>query len=998
MTINNKNKRFAYLLTVFLGIGIFFLALPAQANWATDIFGGLISLIINALGRILVLVMQALVAVAQYSNFIHAPAISNGWSVVRDVCNMFFVLILLIIAFATILRVENYSYKKWLPKLILMAILINFSKTICGLLIDFAQIVMLTFVNAFKDMAAGNLISNLGITEILTLADNSKDVGAWEIAGAYVLGLIYILIALVVIVTMLAMLVMRIVMIWIYVVLSPAAYLMSAFPGGQKYSSQWWTEFSKNLIVGPVLAFFIWLSFVSLQTQNINTDFPVTGPTDSAGVAGEAGIASNGSPTAATEASTPGVFIKFVIAIGMLIGGLKISQEIGGAAGGIAGKGMSKITKGVAFAGGVGLGALALAKRGAKNIGMAAINQKSVRGALDTVGAQKGALGQVLRFTGVRRLAREGSLILGKHKSEVEEKAKKKIDAFKKVGATETLASIASGKAATLSQKAAKREARKSVIIPEEHFDKTRGVVGLANAKDKEEAELRLNELDLKKDSPSLNQIAQLGKSGINLSNVPLFRAMLEKNAEARGAYNSGQRDGGLRNYVVGKKSNGEELTGRGRYGIPMTPDRVSRAMARKGETTYALRTTSDNEGDDEELELPESPEINAQRKRIAEVTGSSDNALIERTRTKVDSWNVADKTDHFKSDYQLQQAFSQSQDDHSREQAEKNKPGSGSLSVSGFARGKQEYMGVDFNKLDPEVQKSMKTNLEPGQDLKNIKGVATQDKGEISKIASSIIAVIDSEIKAIKTKDTRGFKGKTIDKAKGILNKDAKMSEGSLSYSDKKRVADLEAAKAKLKNPKKLDNLELINSSAVGYNSAKDVATTIIHEDMHGRRGIQSESDTDYLTEKATTGSFKERDEIRSGGPRFYEHLENKMDIDRGVTRPVRRQSVKAVLAAEEDDEELNEYSLRASEQAGAEITNVTNVTNNVISKDDKTKTKEAFKSNPANNANNAFMTYYFKRFITSLNKVSSTVGDVSKSASSAPTPEAEEEKSGEE
>lgn len=980
MTIKNKNKRFAYLLTVFLGIGIFFLAMPAQANWATDIFGGLISLIINALGRILVLVMQALVAVAQYSNFIHAPAISNGWSVVRDVCNMFFVLILLIIAFATILRVENYSYKKWLPKLILMAILINFSKTICGLLIDFAQIIMLTFVNAFKDMAAGNLITNLGITEILTLANDSQNVGEWEIAGAYVLGLIYILIALVVIVTMLAMLVMRIVMIWIYVVLSPAAYLMSAFPGGQKYSSQWWTEFSKNLIVGPVLAFFIWLSFVSLQTQNINTDFPTSGPTDSAGVAGEVGITSNGAPIAATEASTPGVFIKFVIAIGMLIGGLKISQEIGGAAGSIAGKGMSKLTKGAALAGGVGLGALALAKKGAKNAGMAAINQKSVRGALDTVGSQRGAIGQVLRFTGVRGLAREGSLTLGKHKAEVEEKAKKKIDAFKKVGATETLASIASGKASTLSQKAAKREARKSVIIPEEHFDKTRGAVGLTNPADKREAEQRLKELDLKKDAPSLNQITQLGKSGINLNNVPKFRDMLEKNAEARGAYNSGQRDGGMRDYIVGRKSNGDELTGRGRYGIMTTnPADVSRAVGRTGESTYALRTTSESDTEEDDIELPDSPEMNAQRKRIAEVTGSSDKALIERTRTKVSGWNVADKTDHFQSDYQLQQAFSQSQDDHSREQAEKNKPGSGSLSVGGFARGQQEYMGVDFNKLDPEVQKSMKANLEPGQDLKNIKGVATQDKGEISKIASSIIGVIDSEIKALKGKDIKG-KGK------------------NLIGADKNRLANLEAAKAKLKNPEKLSNLELINSSAVGYNSAKDVKETMIHEDVHGRRGITSESDTDYLTKQAMSSSPKGRDEIRSGGPKFMEHLENKMDIDRGVTRPVRRKPVKEVLAAEEEDEELNDYSLRASEQSGAEITNVTNVTNNVISKDDKAKTKEAFKSNPANNANNTFMTYYFKRFITSLNKVSSTMGDVSKSASSAPAAGAEDEKPGEE
>ncbi len=358
MILKNKKKIFPYLLTISLGVGIFFLAAPAQAgvsDWAGQVLGGLIGWIIGALGLILVLVMQALVAVAQYSNFINSPAVSNGWHIVRDICNMFFVLVLLIIAFATILKIENYNYKKWLPKLILMAILINFSKTICGLLIDFAQVIMLTFVNAFKAIAAGNLVENLGITQILTLANNNSDVGFWAIVGAYVLGLIYILVALVVIITMLAMLVMRIVMIWIYVVLSPAAYLFSAFPGGQKYASQWWSEFTKNLIVGPVLAFFIWLSFVSLQTQNIKGDFP-TDNLSTQQVAAQAGIQSTDTGNiGATSASTPEVFIRFIIAIGMLLGGLKISQEIGGAAGSMAGKGMGAIQSGAK----IGLGGVA---------------------------------------------------------------------------------------------------------------------------------------------------------------------------------------------------------------------------------------------------------------------------------------------------------------------------------------------------------------------------------------------------------------------------------------------------------------------------------------------------------------------------------------------------------------------------------------------------------------------------------------------------------------
>lgn len=354
MKTKDNKKIFLPLLSIFLGVGIFLLVRPVHAAWAAEVVGGLLGLIIGGLGVILSLVMKVLVMVAQYSDFIKSPAVSNGWKIVRDLCNMFFVLILLIIAFATILQQEKYDYKKWLPKLIMMAVMINFSKTICGLLIDFAQVIMLTFVNAFKGMAVGNLVKNLGLTEIMTLAKESGEVGFFELVTAYLLGLIYVIIALVVITTMLAMLVMRIVMMWIYIVLSPLAYLLAAFPDGKTYSEKWWKQFSENLIVGPVLAFFIWLSFASLQADNFDDQFSnkdelnSNSNTVATQVASDAGVYVSPEDTAfaASKASTPNAFIKFVIAIGMLVGGLKIAQEVGGAAGGIAGQGFSKIKNG----------------------------------------------------------------------------------------------------------------------------------------------------------------------------------------------------------------------------------------------------------------------------------------------------------------------------------------------------------------------------------------------------------------------------------------------------------------------------------------------------------------------------------------------------------------------------------------------------------------------------------------------------------------------------
>lgn len=341
-------QAFLILLIIIFSFIIADIAM-AKPNIFVRIVGGFISAIVYILGWILMLVVRVLVYVAQYNNFIHAEPIVVGWIMTRDLANMFFIVILLIIAFATILRIEKYNYKKWLPKLLLMAVLINFSKTICGILIDVAQIVMLSFVNSFKGVGGYNFTTMLGIGSFGQFRDIEATDSNWDILAAYGLMLIYTVISLVVMIAMTAMLMMRIIMIWVYVVLSPLAFLLGAFPDGQSYASKWWSQFGQNLIIGPVLAFFIWLSFMTVQPGSEGyqileqgkdgrqtTSSPLSGKVDGHDV------------TIAT--TTPGVgnvgqadtLLRFIIAIAMLIGGLKVSQEIGGAAGGVLGKVSSK--------------------------------------------------------------------------------------------------------------------------------------------------------------------------------------------------------------------------------------------------------------------------------------------------------------------------------------------------------------------------------------------------------------------------------------------------------------------------------------------------------------------------------------------------------------------------------------------------------------------------------------------------------------------------------
>lgn len=363
--LKNKKALNILLIAIFC-VGFFgfvrycFAKTPGYSGWSLlrgpfiSLLGLIASLIVKVCGWVLTATIGAVIDIAQYNHFINNEQIKDAWIIIRDMCNMFFILILLVIAFATILRVETYNAKKLLPKLIIMAVLINFSRTICGLLIDASQLVMLTFVNAFTD-ATGNFVSLLKVQDFLSLVEDenswykAETVGLDTAVGGLMIAVLFIVISTITLLAVLLVFVVRMVMLWIYVVLSPLAFLLSSFPEGQKYASQWWGEFIRYLINGPILAFFIWLSLITMDKLPVN-EFATT----FAGASGNLKIL------------TGETFMHFIIAIGMLVGGLMVSQQIGGIGaswGANTVKGLSQ--KGIGFVKGGVKGGLRLGMKGA---------------------------------------------------------------------------------------------------------------------------------------------------------------------------------------------------------------------------------------------------------------------------------------------------------------------------------------------------------------------------------------------------------------------------------------------------------------------------------------------------------------------------------------------------------------------------------------------------------------------------------------------------------
>ncbi|MEY4745135.1 MAG: hypothetical protein RL272_1080 [Candidatus Parcubacteria bacterium] len=357
---------------MLVATGVFVAFRPAYASIG-DIFALGIAWIFNIFtgwaGQLLLKIIEALVVVAQYNGFVTSAPVVNGWSIVRDITNMFFILVLLVIAFGTILGVDAYSYKnKMLSRLLIMAVVVNFSRTICGLLIDFAQVVMLTFVYGFKEAAGGNFADAFRITSVMqpqeTIASSGSTSGdsitAWSIAVAMILAFVMVLIACVVCILMLITLVIRIVYLWLLIVMSPLAFFLKAVPGGAAsgYYGMWWKMFTGQVIVGPVMAFFLWLALVSVASGQLTSQFGSSADNESV----------NGTISqafASTEIQS------FVIGICLMMGGLQLSKQISSESAGAA-PGIAKKAAGLAMRGGKALG------RGAGAVGRGAANATGV--------------------------------------------------------------------------------------------------------------------------------------------------------------------------------------------------------------------------------------------------------------------------------------------------------------------------------------------------------------------------------------------------------------------------------------------------------------------------------------------------------------------------------------------------------------------------------------------------------------------------------------------
>lgn len=305
-------------------------------NVVTKFLGGLVYIAFIIFGVILQLAAWFVDAVfnsSSFSTFTKASIVIMGWGITRDVANMFFSLIIIIIAFATILRIESYGVKQVLPRLLIAALLINFSLVIAGVIIDFSQVLTGFFLNGAKQggtSVAWKVMQGLNVqmqAKPPSLVGNTTSAWLTEaytgVINAYLLtlptmlfGIVVMLVAAFVLFAAGILFMIRVVAIWFLLILVPLAWLFYILPATKTYWSMWWSNFLKWVFFAPAYAFFYYLAILMIGKGTLAQD---------------AGVGAGGQPNISNASKIFDLkfFIDYICIIGLLLGGLIVAQKMG---------------------------------------------------------------------------------------------------------------------------------------------------------------------------------------------------------------------------------------------------------------------------------------------------------------------------------------------------------------------------------------------------------------------------------------------------------------------------------------------------------------------------------------------------------------------------------------------------------------------------------------------------------------------------------------------
>ncbi|MBR3256621.1 hypothetical protein IKG10_03090 [Candidatus Saccharibacteria bacterium] len=197
-----------------------------------------------------------------------------AWDIFRNIANWMFVIILLAVIFSQItgVGINNYGIKKIIPKLIVMAIVVNLSYLICQLAVDLSNILgsglnaMFSGIASQVDAnatssaayfsglikvvsAAVGVVAGIATAGTVAFVAISVITGGWSIIVPVLLGLMSAFLS---VMFMFVVLFVRQALVVLLVAVSPVAFVLYALPNTKKIFDRWLSAFKGVLLLYPL--------------------------------------------------------------------------------------------------------------------------------------------------------------------------------------------------------------------------------------------------------------------------------------------------------------------------------------------------------------------------------------------------------------------------------------------------------------------------------------------------------------------------------------------------------------------------------------------------------------------------------------------------------------------------------------------------------------------------------------------------------------------------
>ncbi|MCL2173842.1 type IV secretion system protein [Candidatus Saccharibacteria bacterium] len=151
---------------------------------------------------------------------------------------------------------SNYSVKKILPRLVIVAILVNISFPICAAAVDISNILGASLREFIRNLV---IVDQSGYNAAANISGLIIDIVPMVIVtiGAAILVLLNLGTVIIAVLMVFAVLAFREVLVTVLIIISPIAFVLYLLPNTEKWFKKWLTEFARVLFIYPAIAF-VW--------------------------------------------------------------------------------------------------------------------------------------------------------------------------------------------------------------------------------------------------------------------------------------------------------------------------------------------------------------------------------------------------------------------------------------------------------------------------------------------------------------------------------------------------------------------------------------------------------------------------------------------------------------------------------------------------------------------------------------------------------------------